>query len=388
MVLLAIIGLSVVIFFHELGHFLTAKAFGIRVEEFGFGYPPRLGGVIFYKSGFLGFWKKNKIKFFLGKNVPSEAKKYTIYSINWVPFGGFNKLKGELGEGDDDPDSFFAQAWWKKALTSLGGAGMNVLLAIIVFIICYSVGIPQDLNQSKEGKIIHSVGIQINSIFPDSPAEKSGLKVGDVIKEIDGQELLKVEDFQKYVKTKLNNTLEMEVNRQGDLTKINIEVVPVQSIISGLEGENYGAIGVSLSQTAIVSYPFFKAVVLGVKTTFNLVWRMLDGLWLFFKNLAIDHKMIGEVSGPVGLTVLATQVARIGFVYFLQFMALISIAIGVCQIIPFPALDGSRFVFSLIEGIRRKPLNRQIENIIISIGFYILVAVLILITFKEVFNLF
>ncbi len=388
MVLLAILGLSVVIFFHELGHFLAAKAFRVRVEEFGFGYPPRLGGFIFYKSGFLGLWKKNKIKFFLGKNVPSEAKKNTIYSINWIPFGGFNKLKGEMGEKDNEPDSFFAQAWWKKAITSLGGAGMNILLAIFIFIVCYFIGIPQDLNQSEEGKIIRSVGIQINSVIPDSPAEKGGLKVGDVIEEIDNQKLIKIDELQTYIKTRVNNNLEIKINRRGDLIKTNVAVIPIQDIVSGTEGGNYGAIGISLSQTAIVSYPFFRSVVLGVKTTFSLAWRMLDGLWLILKNLVVEHKMIGEVSGPVGLTVLATQVARIGFIYFLQFMALISVAIGVCQIIPFPALDGSRFVFSLIEGIRRKPFNRQVENIIISIGFYILVTVLIFITFKEIFKLF
>src|SRR6056297_3007945 len=138
-VLFAIIGLSILIFFHELGHFIVAKISGIKVEEFGIGYPPRFFG--FVKVG-------GKRKMFFGKNEPRESKN-TIYSLNWIPFGGFNKLKGEL-EKDQDPDSFRGAKWWKKFLVAVAGVAMNIIVAILIFFILYSTGIPQDVDNVSE----------------------------------------------------------------------------------------------------------------------------------------------------------------------------------------------------------------------------------------------
>ncbi len=380
-IFLAIVGLSVVVFFHELGHFILAKIFKIRVEEFGLGYPPRVCG--FVKSSD----KKSRFKFFWGKNEPLEAKTGTIYSLNWIPFGGFNKLKGELGEeSNNDPDNFFTQVWWKKALVAVGGILMNIFLAFFIFAICYFVGLPQDVEQINGGKILRPVGIQIGMVMPNSPADQAGLKIGDVILSLDGQEFKQVKEIQDYIEIKLNQSLEIKVERQKEIISQVVNVVPSEQIFDDMK-ESRGVIGIALSQTVIVSYPWHQSIILGVKTTISLTGRLFQGLWLILKNLVVHQQMIGQLLGPVGITTMASDMARVGFIYLLQFIGLLSVAIGVFQVIPFPALDGSRIVFSIIEGVRRKPISSKIELISINIGFYLLLLLLLFITVREIFNL-
>jgi len=381
-IFLAIIGLSVVVFFHELGHFILAKIFKIRVEEFGFGYPPRVCG--FVKSSD----KKFRLKFFWSKNEPLEAKTRTIYSLNWIPFGGFNKLKGELGEeSNDDSDSFFVQVWWKKALVAAGGILMNILLAFFIFTFCYFVGLPQDIEQVNGGKILDQVGIQIGMVVPNSPADQAGLKIGDVILSLDNQEFKEVKEIQDYIEAKLNQSLEIKVERQEEIINQVVNVVPGEQIFDDMN-ESRGVIGIALSQTVIVAYPWHQSIILGVKTTISLTGRLFNGLWLILKNLVVHQQMIGQLLGPVGITTMASDMARVGFIYLLQFIGLLSVAIGVFQVIPFPALDGSRILFSIIEGVTGKPINNKIEIISINIGFYLLLLLLLFITAREIFNLF
>ncbi len=376
-VILAIIGLSVLIFFHELGHFILAKIFKIRVEEFGIGYPPRIFGFIF--SSF------PKLKFFRRK-PPSEAKFKTIYSLNWIPFGGFNKIKGELGE-DDSPDSFYSQVWWKKALVASGGFLMNIFLAFLLFSLCYFIGLPQNINEVTGEKMIQPVGIQIGMIYPDSPAEKVGLKLGDIITELDGQEFSSVEQIQNYIDSKKGADLEITVKRKENLIKERVEVVAANQVFPE-EEESRGVIGVALSETVIASYSWPKAIVKGAKTTISLIGQIFVGLGVIFKSLLTKGEVVGRLMGPVGITALASDMARVGFVYFIQFVGLLSVAIGAFQMIPFPALDGSRVLFSVIEGVRGRRMKIKTETIIINTGFYILLLLLIFITSKEVFNLF
>ena len=380
-IFLAIVGLSIVVFFHELGHFILAKIFKIRVEEFGFGYPPRVCGFVRSSK------KKFRFKFFWSKNEPLEAKTRTIYSLNWIPFGGFNKLKGELGgKSNDDPDSFFVQVWWKKALVAVGGILMNIFLAFFIFALCYFVGLPQDIEQINGGKILRPVGIQIGMVMPNSPADQAGLKIGDVILSLDGQEFKQVKEIQDYIEIKLNQSLEIKVERQKEIISQVVNVVPSEQIFDDMK-ESRGVIGIALSQTVIVSYPWHQSIILGVKTTISLTGRLFQGLWLILKNLVVHQQMIGQLLGPVGITTMASDMARVGFIYLLQFIGLLSVAIGVFQVIPFPALDGSRIVFSIIEGVRRKPISSKIELISINIGFYLLLLLLLFITVREIFNL-
>ncbi len=425
-VFLAIIGLSVLVFFHELGHFLMAKILGIRVEEFGFGYPPRICGFVWLRrsklSSFLknhfaaiscffiknGFLKRhlafNRVKFFWGKNIPSQAEKKTIYSLNWIPFGGFNKLKGEL-DGLEDKDSFFSQTWWKKALVGLGGVAMNITLAIFIFSFLYSTGISQDIDFIEENsRVLRPIGIQVSMVAPNSPADRQGLKMGDIIISIDGYSFKQVQEIQDYIKTKINQSLTIQIRRDKEIIARQVEVLPYNQVftesvnqlldeqeqnkINNPADETHGVIGVALSRAAIVVYPWHQAILMGFKATASLISQLFYGLWLIFKTFLLKRQMLGEFLGPVGITAMTAQVAHLGYVYFLQFIAFLSVAIGAFQIIPFPALDGSRVLFAIIQGIKGKPISHRIENTIISLGFYLLLGLLFFITFKEISGLF
>lgn len=390
-IILAIIGLSVLVFFHELGHFIAAKSLGMRVKEFGIGYPPRMAGVMKIGKGFKLFW---------GKRVPRQAKGKTIYSVNWIPFGGFNKLKGELG-GDTSKGSFFIQSWWKKALVGVAGSGLNIVLAILIFSFLFSFGISQDSDALEKGAIIvNSIGIQIGLVRDDSPAQRAGLKIGDIIKTVDGNPFDTIEYLQSYIGEKTHSMVAVEIKR-GEKTYIyNVNVLPYSQVFTSTpldealgskaieQDKDRGVVGISLSHAVVASYPLHQALFLGAKAAFLLIGRMFHGLWLIIKTLVTQQRMLGSFFGPVGITVMTADMARVGYIYFLQFVAFLSIAVGVFQMIPFPALDGSRVLLAIIEGVRGKRLNHKTETTIISIGFYILVLLLLIITFQEIVKLF
>jgi len=403
-IILAIIGLSVLIFFHEFGHFLTAKLFGVSVEEFSFGYPPRICGLVWIKKkiGWLKyFWlwicyilKKipqrpqreiSRFNFFWGKNVPPEAQGKTIYSINWVPFGGLNKLKGEFGEAEKD--SFTGQIWWKKALISVGGPALNIILAILIFSLCLSLGSPRALDEPLHGgKILRIIGIQVGWVSGQSPAEKAGLKAGDVILEVDGQIFTQIADIQNYIGQKAGQNVKIKINRRNQIFEKEINVLPANQVFSDSE-ETRGVVGIAFANTGIVAYPWYKAILEGTKYTFALIGNFFYGFYLIFKFLFFKQKMLGEFVGPVGIGMMIADVAQIGFIYWLQFIGFLSVAIGVFQIIPFPALDGSRIVLSIVEGIRKRPISQKTEGLWLTIGFYILILLLIIMTFKDLLRL-
>jgi len=384
-IFLAIIALSVLIFFHEAGHFLMAKIFAVKVEEFGIGYPPRIGGFVF---------EKGKPKFFWGrKNLGSSSNK-TIYSLNWVPLGGFTKLKGEMGS-ISEKDSFSAQAWWKKFLVAGGGAMMNILLAVGIFSFLCLIGIPRDLSQENltTGRIVSPIVIQIGGVFPNSPAFDANLRAGDILLDINDQEFVEVAEVQNYIQDKIGESIEIRIERANEIIVKELSVLSYQEIFEEEydteEGVlNKGFIGVSLSKTALVRYPWYEALLKGWTMTFHLLGQIFSGLVLIFKTLIFKQKMVGGVLGPVGITQMISSVAQISFIYLLHFVAIISVAIGAFQLVPFPALDGSRMVFALFEGLRGRPLNQKLEIITTNIGFYLLLLLLAVISFREIVNLF
>lgn len=384
MLLIAIFALGVLIFFHELGHFLFAKAFHIHVEEFGIGYPPRIFGLIRNRA--------KKWRFFWLKRKPEGLGQKTIYSLNWIPFGGFNQIKGEIGERGEK-DSLSAQVWWKKLLVSIGGVLMNFFLAFILFTICFSIGIPRDLDYQsvKHGRLIKEIGIQVSWIEPDSPAEKADLKPGDVILSIDQNKFEEIIPIQEYIHQRPNQPLVVEFQRGDEKLSLNVTALPIEEVFPDIEQteetKNQGMIGVVFSRSGLVAYNFPWTIWMGLETTGLMIKNLAQGLILVFKTLLFEGRMMGGVAGPVKITAMTKAAAQIGFVYLLQFTALISLAIGIFQLIPFPALDGSRILLAIFEGIFRRPLNLKIEKVIFNLGFYLLLSLLLLITFKEVFGL-
>ena len=384
-IFLAIIALSILIFFHEAGHFLMAKIFQVKVEEFGIGYPPRMGGFVF---------QKGKPKFFWGKKNPTLSSNQTIYSLNWIPLGGFTKLKGEMN-ALQEKDSFSAQVWWKKVLVSAGGAIMNIFLAIAIFSFLCIIGIPRDLSQENltTGKIVGPVAIQIGGVFSGSPAHEADLQVGDILLDIDGQKFTEVIETQNYIQGKIGKSIKIKVERGQEIMTHELSVLPYQDVFkdeSNIDEDvlNKGFIGVSLSKTALVRYPWYQAIVKGWSMTLYLLGQIFYGIVLIFKTLIFKHKMIGGVLGPIGITQMISSMAQVSFIYLLHFVAVISVAIGAFQLIPFPALDGSRIVFALFEGLRGRPFNQRVEMITTSVGFYLLLLLMVVVSFREIVNLF
>ncbi|MFH0814653.1 MAG: RIP metalloprotease RseP [Candidatus Falkowbacteria bacterium] len=370
-VIIFILVLGALVFVHELGHFISAKKLGIRSDEFGFGFPPRICGL-----------KKvdGKRKFFWGNvNVQSED---TIYSLNWIPLGGFVKIKGEDGENKEEKDSFACRKPWQRFVVLSAGVAMNFLFAAVIFMFIFSIGAPQGIDDgnSRFIKSIKEPAVQVIQIVPNSPAEKAGMKLGDVISMIGGAPVKNVDEVRAALKDKDGKEVVVQIARIGETQ--TLKITPTK-----MDSADGAALGVGLTATGIVTYKFPYGLWIGLKTTVLLTGAIVQGLYLVIKNLIISAPIGVDVAGPVGIAVITGQAARMGFVYLLQFTALLSINLGIINFLPFPALDGGRVLFLLIEKIRRKPIDQKIENVVHTIGFALLIGLIVLITGRDIWGL-
>ena len=359
---------SVLVFAHELGHFLTAKKFGVKAEEFGFGYPPRIVGI--YRNS-AGQWK-----IVWGSREVKDAPG-TVYSLNLLPLGGFVKIKGEDDNGDKAVDSFAAKKIWQRATMLSAGVVMNIVLAMFLIIIGFMIGIPQVIDGVDARAKILDERIQIVEVMKGSPAETAGVQMGDIIKNIDGVEFSNYFDLQSYVDSHVNQELNYLIERGGQ----EVGVIVTPEIRPETEK---GGIGVSITETGIVKYPWHLAIWEGIKTTFYLFWVILVAFYELFKNLFVGQGLTQELTGPVGIAVLTGQVAHMGFVYILQFTALFSINLAIINFLPIPALDGGRVLFLIIEKIKGSPVKRELEAALHNIGFALLMLLVIVVTYRDV----
>lgn len=366
--------LSVLVLFHEFGHFYSARKLGIKVDEFGLGFPPRI--FAFYKN------KEGKRKFKWGKGEIKDASD-VIYSINAVPIGGFVKIKGEDGKNCQDKDSFSAQKVWKRLIVVSAGVIMNIFLAWILISIGFMIGFPQAVDdqyiQEKNLKVSNAQ-VQVVEILKDSPAEKAGLQPLDVILEVDNQEVKKSDDVQDFLNTSQESSL--KIKRNGE--EQDILITPDFN-----EDLNRHIIGISIIDTATTKYPWYLALWEGLKATFIFLWTIIKTFYIVIRDLIMGGKAVGvEVAGPVGIANLTGQMARMGIIYLIQFTALLSLNLAVINFFPFPALDGGRFIFLLIEKIKGKPVNQKVEAVIHNSGFILLMLLVLWVTFKDVISLF
>ncbi len=384
-----IIVLGILVFVHELGHFLAARKFGVKAEEFGIGFPPRMFGR--YKDE-QGKWKYVRG----GKEVKDAAD--TIFSFNWIPIGGFVKIKGEDAAGDGsimggskkssddgkddvkiepDQDSLLAKPIWQRAIIMSAGVIMNVVLAAVLIIFGLMIGMPQVLDGISPRAEISDRKIQIVQVYPDSPADKAGVKLGDAIIDIDSVKFLKYEELQKFVHENAGNELNYRISRESK--EISLAITP-----EIMEETGKGGIGIAIAETGLVKYPWYLAIIEGIKTTVFLTWAIIIAFYEFFKGLIIGNGLSAGVAGPIGIAALTGQMARMGFVYVLQFAALLSINLAIINFLPFPALDGGRVLFLMIEKVKGKPVKPEIEGAIHQAGLILLMILILVVTFKDV----
>lgn len=342
-----LIVLSVLVLVHEFGHFLLAKKAGIKVEEFGVGYPPRA----------------------IAKKIGE-----TVYSLNWIPFGGFIRLYGEeLSEADktDSGKTFWSKSKKTRTAVILGGVLANFILGIVCFSIVYSAtGIPVRTNQVK-----------IVEIIKDSPAEKMGLKTDDIILALNDQKLKGLDDFITLIREKKGQEIRLLVKREKD--NIIFFVTPRAETP---EGE--GPLGVVVSNMEIKKFPFwqmpFRGAVEGVKEALGWGSLIILSLKKMFVDLLFQGVVPKDVAGPLGILQVTGIVAKSGFLSILQFVGILSVNLAVLNIMPFPALDGGRIIFVVYELVTRRRPRPSIEHWINSAGMALLILLLILITVNDI----
>jgi len=333
--------LAVLILAHELGHFATAKAFGIKVEEFGLGFPPRLFGI---------------------------QRGETLYSLNAVPLGGFTKMAGE-----EDPNverSLASKGVGTRVIVLSAGSIMNFLLPLLLFAIAFMV--PHNVVTGD---------VAVAEVAPQSPAATAGIETGDIILSLNDEPVRSISDLHIYIQLNLGKEVNLTV-RHSDETVEEARLIPRWK-----PPPEEGPIGVAVSMPDPVitrqSYPFWEAIPMGVSECIDT--------FVIFKNEILKW-FIGatpvQLTGPVGIAQLTGEVAQAGLSPLLLFAGFISINLGIINILPLPALDGGRIVFVLLGWVRRgKRISAKTEGLVHAIGFALLIAAMIAITYQDIIRI-
>jgi len=406
--LIFLIVLGILVFVHELGHFLVAKKAGVKVEEFGFGYPPRA-----LKIG---------------------ERWGTLFTLNWIPFGGFVKIFGEnyeppvseeseLGEPKGEEKIVISQETYSAQSTSQGivqsfdseqielsisesekitnlnftqvskkwqagilvaGVTFNILFAWFLFSLGFMIGVPTSVDNNF-GAVVKNPALTITGLAPDSPAQKSGLKTGDKITNIynmNGDDIgsLTPETVSNFI-NKSTERFSMEINRGGEI--FSFAPVPTEGLV-----ENKKVVGISMDMVGTLSLPLHKAIYQGGKTTLQLSYLTVMGIANLIGDAVRGKADVSQVAGPVGIIGLVGDATRLGFSYLLTFTALISINLAVINLVPFPALDGGRILFVVIEGVAKKKISPKVAGVLNTVGFALLIIIMLIVTYRDILRLF
>lgn len=357
-ILLFVLVLGVLVLVHEFGHFIVAKKSGMRVDEFGFGFPPRIFG---------------------------KEYKGTLYSVNWLPLGGFVKIKGVAGDDDeidantDDSDSFSSKPFWKKFSVLFAGIGMNLLLAVVLFSAAFAFGVRSNLQELPSSAVITDTEVIISQVLEEGPAAQAGIQAGDKIIESNEVVITRSDEFLEQVQLE-ESTVNLTVEHQDGTT----ETVALTSQEITSNDKTYVGIGVGLAEIGTVRYPVFTAIVKGVEATVETVILIGASLLDLVTGLFTDDQVSQDFAGPIGIAVITKDVAALGISNLLQFMALLSVNLALFNFLPIPALDGGRIVFVVLEKLRGKPVNQNIEALVHNIGFLLLLGLVLLVSVQDI----
>jgi len=348
-----IVVLGVLVFIHEFGHYISAKLAGIRVEEFALGFGPK---------------------------IVSKKKGETVYSIRSIPLGGFCKMTGEVPPDENMSDeekaiyyeakekgqTFDQKSAWKRFAVIFNGPLMNFLLTAFIFAFIFAAyGLPVD---SINSNIIGDVAVGM-------PAAEAGFKIGDKILEIDGHPIDEWSDLSSLINSSANKSLEVKFERNKQIKQTTVKPRFDESV-------GYAIIGIS-PQLIREDVGIFRATKLGFVRAARFIWATFDA----FAKM-ITGKTSADIGGPIMIASMVGQAADIGFTSVLSLMAMISVNLGILNLLPFPALDGGRLIFILVEMVRGKPVNPEKENMVHLVGFAILIVLMVFIIIRDIGNFF
>lgn len=335
-VLIVVVGISILILIHEFGHFIVAKKMGLLVEEFGFGFPPRI------------FSKK------IGE---------TTYTLNLLPFGGFVKIHGEEPgtplEGLEKERSFAFQPAWRRAAIILAGVLMNFLLGWFLISLIFFAGTEK--------------AVLISQVLPDSPAAVAGIKAGDKVLGFDNTTA-----FIEFIEKNRGKSINFTISRSGE--EIRMMAVPRLAPDPGL--------GIALSDAGMEKLPFLASIAEGFKTSISVIASIFSAFASLLFGLLTQGRILVDFVGPIGIFGVANQAGALGFLYLLQLIAVISLNLMVLNVLPFPALDGGRLLFVLIEKIKGSPISPNWERSFNTVGFLLLILLMVAITLRDIVRLF
>lgn len=355
-VLILLFVIIVLVVAHELGHFFAARILGVRVDEFGVGYPPRA------KKLFV--WKE------------------TVFTLNWLPFGGFVKIFGEQAITNPAPDSFIHQKLWKRLVILLAGIVANLILAVFLYTLAFSTSFLGSQDDFPKAKAVSDPRVVISNVMPESLAKENGIDSADIIMSLssdtDVLTPISVSEVVDFISAHKGQILHISLKRHNDPYNVKI-VLP----------ENDGpALGVALVEVTQLRLPVGQSFIQAIKTTshyFVLIGKAIIGM--IGNVFGLGGKVVGEVSGPVGIAGVAMSAYTLGFGSFLMFMAIISINLAIINLIPFPALDGGRAVLELFTKRGKSLIGTRTVALINQIGFTILIVLMLFITYKDILRL-
>jgi regulator of sigma E protease len=347
---IAFLSLIALMIIHEFGHFIIAKKFGVAVDEFGIGYPPRM----------------------FGKKIGE-----TIYSVNWLPLGAFVRIRGEEG-GVDDLRSFQNLKIWKRVLIIIGGVAAFWIAAIIIFSIVFAMGADLPVgDQDIQG--ISGAQVKVVGVSQGSPASEAGLKIGDTLLQIGNTKIDKIKDFQDFTKEHVGEQLVLQIQRGEKV--FDVSLTPRVNPPKG-----QGAVGIGLERmaTLIKKYPWYEAPIQGAIYTWQTTVNALKGLYVTFATLLAGKGAPegAEFAGPLGITVFLANAASYGVGFFLYFIGTIAVLVAIFNLFPIPALDGGKLIFLAIEKIKGRPVSVKVEQSITLVFFAILIALSLFITIR------
>ena len=367
-IIIFLLVLTLLIAVHELGHFLAAKLFKIRVDEFAIGFPPRLFQVMIAK---------------------------TRFALNLIPLGGYVKIHGENPEDELSSDSILAKPRWQQVVVLVAGVSFNIILAYILLVATLMFGTKVSVD-TFPGETIQNQKLIITMVAPASPAETAGIKVGDEILSVtNGKDLfastsLTILNVQKTI-SESKDTVSMTVKRISSQSSTSTQpeeakafkFVPVTGLVEGKK-----AAGISMDIIGEAKVGFFKSFYYAGIETYNLTENITVGLTNFIGGIFRGKGSLKEITGPVGIANVVGDSAKHGITDLFMIIAIISVNLAVINMAPFPALDGGRVVVVIIEAIIRRQINPKVIGWINGIGFILLITLMVVVTFKDVFYIF